>query len=37
LNDTIIVTGSGGLVGLSVCELFLKEGYVVRGIDDDMH
>ena len=32
----LIVTGSGGLIGTSVCHYFSKKGFYVYGIDNDM-
>lgn len=34
--NKIIVTGSGGLVGRETCEFFLKKGFQVIGIDNNM-
>ena len=33
---TILVTGAGGLVGRETCEFFLRKGYTVIGIDNNM-
>jgi NAD(P)-dependent dehydrogenase (short-subunit alcohol dehydrogenase family) len=30
---TVLVTGAGGGIGKSVCEVFLREGYKVTGVD----
>ena len=34
--SVIIVTGSGGLIGRETCEFFLKKGFRVIGIDNNM-
>jgi len=36
MSNTILVTGSGGLVGSEVSLYFLNKGYSVVGIDNDM-
>ena len=32
----VIVTGSGGLIGSTVCDFFSKKGFNIYGIDNDM-
>jgi CDP-paratose 2-epimerase len=34
--ETIIVTGSNGLIGSETCRFFAKLGYQIIGIDNDM-
>jgi len=36
MEKIILVTGSGGLVGSEVCRFYLKKGFKVVGIDNDM-
>lgn len=35
-TDAILVTGSGGLIGFESVEFFMKKGFEVVGIDNDM-
>lgn len=34
--STVIVTGSGGLIGAEACRFFVREGFRVVGVDNDM-
>ena len=33
---TVIVTGSGGLIGSEACKFFDQQGFNIVGIDNDM-
>lgn len=35
-NKTVVITGSGGLIGSQACDFFHEKGYKIIGIDNDM-